>query len=301
MLTLGHVKRYIELGFIVHPCCPADHKCLSPGKIPFLPDEGRHMDGWQDHPQFSIGRWAEWVDYDSSINIGVLCGQPSGLLLIDIDNDGALHEYLRLHKGRKERPWEFRTGKGKRYLFRHRQGTVARSTKLLSRSGDYLEILGDGRQSVLPPSCHPSGRNYEWVSGNTPRDYRADEAPEWAASGEAVQGDVAAGGPNETNWQDLVGSPIKEGGRNNTLAKLCGHLLAPQPLPPPEVRLWMNAYNIAFCKPKLSDEELNHIINSITRREDASEAVIRKVMKEYDVFRDVAIEYLLQDPTLLDL
>ena len=105
----------------------------------------------------------------------------------------------------------------------------------------------------------------------------------------------------ETDWRELVNAPTPEGGRNSTLAKLCGHLLAPVPLPPAEVRLWMNAYNIAFCKPKLSDEELNTIINSITRREDESEGDIRYVMKQFNLrHRDTAIEYILQNPSILE-
>ena len=77
MIPLTWVKRYQELGFVVHPCCPPTHRCQSPGKIPYDPYERRHMEGWQNHPQFTLEKWAEWLDLEPEINIGFLTGSPS--------------------------------------------------------------------------------------------------------------------------------------------------------------------------------------------------------------------------------
>jgi len=55
-------------------------------------------------------------------------------------------------------------------------------------------------------------------------------------------------------------------------------------------------YSIVHCKPPLNERELKTIISSVTRREDSSEGIIRKVMKDFDVNRSGAEEMILQDP-----
>ena len=285
-LSIDHVARYIELGFVVHPCCSVEHRCSSPGKIPFDPCAGKHMGGWQDHEQYTLDQWQEWIDYDSDINIGFLTGAASGLLCLDIDEaeaEGILDECgIEGWRG----TWRYETGRGFRLLFRYGQ---ASSSTVISRGGTHFEVLGDGRQSVLPPSVHPNGRSYRWVEGLTPRDGRPVDADGWFAR--LVTQDVITS--DREDWTKNIQLAAQKGNRNNTLTRLAGHLLNPCPMPAEEAYIWLSLYNQHNCHPPLSDREIRSIITSISKKEAAAEAQrdreVREIMKQYGLTYDEAV------------
>ena len=276
MLTLDHVQRYIDLGFVVHPCCPYDHHCTTPGKIPYSPFAAQHMPRWQSHQQFSVEKWQNWLDYNGEINIGFLCGSPSQLIAFDIDEQEGVkvleHYSIPWRDG-----WRYETGRGFRILFRSRQRVVSR---ILAHGGHHIEVLGDGRQSVLPPSLHPGGKRYKWVDGYTPRNF---EPPEFDA--ERLESDpaAAAGRPgtatagtgnclvtsdNESeDWARIIGNKIPEGGRNITMTKIAGHLLAPHATSAEEAMVWMNLLNAVMCDPPLPRSEVIALVKNISKSE----------------------------------
>lgn len=274
------VQRYIDLGFVIHPCCPADHKCQSPGKIPFDPIEGRHMSGWQTHTQFSLDQWQEWLDYDSSINIGFLCGSPSGLICLDIDNkEGeAIIDDCGIEGWRET--WRYETGRGFRCLFRFRE---AATSTILSRGTGSIEVLGDGRQSVLPPSLHPNGRRYRWVGGLTPRSIRPVNGDNWARQ-LAPAGEITS---DKEDWIPQIQSDTQQGNRNTTMVRLAGHLMNPCPMPADEAYIWLQLYNKEHCKPPLPDREVRSIVSSIGKKEASQQAEkdreVRSLMTRYDL------------------
>ena len=306
-ITIGIVKRYIELGFVIHPCCPVTHDCQSPGKVPYDVMGYHHMVDWQNHEQFTIEQWCWFLNESPNINIGALCGSPSRLLFIDIDNKEAQDEFDRLEdrrcgettddagKSGGSYPWQFETGRGRRYLFRIR-GEAPRSSIRVTGDDCHIEILSDGKQSVLPPSDHISGKRYQWDTLRSPRVGECASVPRWAGGG----GDPDGGGDGSVTgdkpaWTEVIAAGAVAGSRNDTLTRLAGHLIAPQPISIQEVAIWMRAYNSYFCKPPLPERELEAIITSISKREQASEGKIRKIMETHKVPRDVAEEYMLQD------
>ena len=279
MIPLTWVKRYQELGFVVHPCCPPTHRCQSPGKIPYDPYERRHMEGWQNHPQFTIEQWETWLDLEPEINIGFLTGSPSRIVAVDIDNAAGEEMFRGLVSEEDRRTWQFRTGKGSRVLYRLDGGGV-RSARLTS--GDAaIEALGDGRQSVLPPSVHPSGTRYAWIEPLTPRHCEVHGAP---AVLMLPQADITSERPD---WEAAAQAPTHEGSRNETLTRLAGHLLAPASVPPDEVFIWLKLYSAAHCKPPLSDPEIKMIVRSIQNRQERAdvqaELETRRLMKEHNL------------------
>jgi hypothetical protein len=69
------------------------------------------------------------------------------------------------------------------YLF-----SVPVSANLYSRTYTYnaqerLELRGTGLGSTLPPSRHPSGRNYDWMPESSPQETQIAEAPDWLLKG----------------------------------------------------------------------------------------------------------------------
>lgn len=285
---ISAAQRYIELGFVIHPCCPPDHKCQSPGKIPFDPIEGRHMTAWQTHTQFSMDQWQEWVDYESSINIGFLCGSPSGLLCLDIDSkegEGILDE-----SGVKQwrETWRYNTGRGFRCLFRDREKSIS---TIISRGDSSYEVLGDGRQSVLPPSVHPNGRRYAWVVGHTPRDGEPAGSEGWIG-GVVSGGDGTSITSDREDWVKNIQTVTNHGNRNTTMVRLAGHLMNPCPMPAEEAYIWLDLYNQRYCKPPLPDREVRSIVNSIRKSEAGQQAErdreIRDIMQRHGLTYDEA-------------
>ena len=276
MNLIRWIQRYRELGFVVHPCCPHDHWCNSPGKVPYDPLERKHMTNWSNHEPYSFEQWQEWIDHTPEINLGFLCGEPSNLVCVDIDSDEGERAFRGKATAEELKTWRFITGKGTRYLYRPPAGHV-RPAKL-AVGNTFIEILGNGRQSVLPPSMHPSGRRYTWAAGFSPKSTRLLPAPSW------ILLDTEEISSESEDWEEVVTSDTIEGTRNETLTRLAGHLLSPGGLPPGETFLWLKLYSDAHCHPPLDDKEIRSIVNSINGREQSEmarrEREIKEIMKE---------------------
>jgi hypothetical protein len=68
------------------------------------------------------------------------------------------------------------------------------------------------------------------------------------------------------SWVQMLTGPIVEGGRNDALTRLCGHLLA-RGIDPRVTAALLAAVNDARCRPRLDAQEVERIVASITRRE----------------------------------
>jgi hypothetical protein len=158
----------VEHGYAVLPIMPGTKK---PG-LPF--GDGKWMDfpGW---PTFQptlvhLKLWAL-----SSAGIGVLCGPRSGyLVVIDIDTDNpgileALYEIL------PATPVKKKGARGESWFY---FGPDIPSRAWLINGCKVVEILGAGRQTVLPPTIHPDlGEPYRWTSSKTLEELRPEELP----------------------------------------------------------------------------------------------------------------------------
>ncbi|MBW4502693.1 MAG: bifunctional DNA primase/polymerase [Scytonema hyalinum WJT4-NPBG1] len=56
---------------------------------------------------------------------------------------------------------------------------VPRHKPIISSKISNLEFRGKNHASVLPPSYHPEGRYYQWVSGCSPQEKQVAIAPDW--------------------------------------------------------------------------------------------------------------------------
>jgi hypothetical protein len=247
---------------------------------------GEHLAKWQKHEQYPVEYWKNWLDLEPDINIGFLTGRPSGLVGIDIDTEEGrvLLEQNESFIG-WDKTWQYRTGKGLRVLFScapRADGNGAASAHDPIRSGvftrgdSHLEILGCGRQTVLPPSLHPGGEVYRWVPGYTPRDIPTPVV--WADRdplGSPTDG-LAGLNSDAEDWEETLSERAPAGRRNDTLTRVVGHLMAPAPVPAGEALRWAMLWNKSMCKPPLPDGEVAAIVTSITRREKASASTLAK-------------------------
>lgn len=133
-------KRYIEHGFSTIPLKPRSKEpCVS----------------WKEYQsrlpsKDELNKWR--VFWEKGGNLGVICGKVSGnLVVIDLDSPRMFNnfstEYPELTK-----TWITRTGKGFHIWLRCKD----------TRS--YGMVRGEGLYIVVPPSIHPSGVKYVFLS-----------------------------------------------------------------------------------------------------------------------------------------
>lgn len=141
-----------------------DRKC-SPGKHPRV--------SWKslasNDPTVIAAWWQRWPD----ANIGLACGQRSGVIVIDLDRKPAKHgkaavdgvaSFIALVEANSPIGDTLisRTGSGGAHLFfRHPTG-VSSVPDSQGKLGPGIDVRGDGGYVVLPPSNHVSGKHYVW-------------------------------------------------------------------------------------------------------------------------------------------
>jgi hypothetical protein len=140
----------------------------------------------------------------------------------------------------------------------------------VGRLGPGLDIRATGGYALVPPSVHPSGRRYAWSVDST---NKIAEAPAWllAKIVDTANGSEATP-PSE--WRRLATDGVAEGARNDTVARLTGHLLRHYVDARVTLEL-VRTWNASRCRPPLADKEVVAIVNSIAgkelkRRQEAS-------------------------------
>lgn len=193
-----------------------------------------------------------WDTDFASGGIGLITGERYRTIVVDIDPRNGGNESLRgLYL---PQTMIVKTGGGGfHYYYRWPEGFSAPS-KTGYRPG--IDIQGDGKYVVAPPSVHLSGSAYEVVVGET----GLAEAPEWLFA----LGD----GRNETRdklWKTGKDGVI-EGGRNATAASFAGKLFRDYTADKWESGAWpefveWNRKNM----PPLEEHELRSVFESIQK------------------------------------
>ncbi len=154
-----------EYGWVVLPlhsiegdrCSCGVAGCSSPGKHP------RTQRGLHDasrHPEQVCVWWDRWP----SANIGLVTGEPSGVVVVDVDGPEGIESLARY--GTLPKTIVQTTGRGRHLLF-------ARGVRIANNAGRLgrgLDVRGDGGYIVVAPSTHICGSAYQWSVGCSPRD-----------------------------------------------------------------------------------------------------------------------------------
>ena len=172
---LNAALQYLTQGLSVLCCCNPDHigvgrdhgqRCDSPGKAPM----GRWKE-FQTRLPTETEIHTKWREFSYS-NVGCVLGQVSGLVRIDVDGPEGETLLAQWSAGDLPATWIFRsspTGHG--LLYAWPKDLPCRSTAQVS-PGDHkeLRLMGNGSQTILPPSRHPRGSVYTWDPGHSPQD-----------------------------------------------------------------------------------------------------------------------------------
>lgn len=175
---------YAENNFPIIPLCPHNHEgmsehhlgvCSKPGKTPLLK-------GWSQWEVPFLEEIEKWYRYWPKANIGLILGSVSGLVAVDVDGEFGELTLKDWSQGNLPPTWEFTTpGGGRRLLYAIPEGVTLTKHFEADRNNYHEEcaLLGEGQQTVVPPSIHQNGGIYEWVEGRAPWDLECTEAPEW--------------------------------------------------------------------------------------------------------------------------
>ena len=245
--TIRAAKGYLARGWSVLPLHPRD-------KRPLIRWE--HL----QHERASEEEVTEWFLRWPDANIGIVTGEISNLIVLDIDpkhgGDAGL-ERLEQKFGPLSPTMEALTGGDGRHLYFAHPGGLTRNRIGLLQG---IDLRGDGGYIVSPPSIHPTGRPYTWAPGRAPDEITLAPLPRWIL--------VPLRGPRVgrtlPQWRQLVREGVLEGERNSTIASLTGHLLWHGVDSEVALEL-MLAWNRMRCRPPLDDAEVAQVVASITR------------------------------------
>jgi hypothetical protein len=201
-----------------------------------------------------------WWTANPHANIGVATGEISKVFVVDADGTDGQAELRKLECKHGELPPTLQvvTANGVHHYFKW-PGVPVRNSA--SKIAPKIDVRGSGGYCLVPPSVHPSGRRYTWSvdSGDTIAD-----APAW------LIGLVADSGGNIANpaepWCNIVANGVDEGARDDTAAKLAGHLLRHyiDPVVAYELLLCWNAQR---CRPPLPARDVERVIVSVGKKE----------------------------------
>ena len=230
--------------------------------LPLRCGDKRPLIRWDTLQQARAGAatLARWFVHWPDANTGIVTGEISNLIVLDVDpkhgGDDSLEELERRFEKLPDTV-EAQTGSGGRHLyFTHPGGFVPNRAGL--KQG--IDLRGDGGYVVAPPSLHPSGQLYAWARRHSPDDIAIAALPRWLLfAGRGVRARRSL-----EDWRHLVREGVKEGKRNSTIASLTGHLLWHGVDPQVALQLLL-AWNRVRCKPPLDDDEVARVVASITR------------------------------------
>jgi putative DNA primase/helicase len=237
-----------------HGCSCGAASCGSAGKHPAtlhgLKDASRDVT--------ALERWFR----QGELNVGVVTGSGSGLVVLDVDagHDGeASLEALEARHGAIPATPEVLTGAGRHLYFAHPGGVLGNSAGKL---GPGLDVRGDGGYVVAPPSLHRSGRRYAWEHSSPTV---LAPLPGWLLG--LLRAPAAPRVVRSTHWLEVLRDGVGEGGRNAALASLAGHLFRQERLHPLVVVELALCWNEARCRPPLPQAEVLRTLDSIASLE----------------------------------
>ena len=126
-------------------------------------DKKAILNNWPHIASCEINRISQWWQEYPEASIGIVCGESSGIWVLDIDLPDGPKNLANLEKIHGSLPETLiqKTGSGGLQYFFKWNGVQIRNTS--SKIAKNIDSRGEGGYVVVPPSPHPSGNQYEWV------------------------------------------------------------------------------------------------------------------------------------------
>jgi putative DNA primase/helicase len=255
----------IEKGFHIIPLhspkdnnqCSCGRECGSQGKHPRIRDWPNNA---TDKPSQVRSWWRRWPE----ANIGIVCGEISDLVVLDMDprhNGEQSLDKLEHSIGCFTQTTTIMTGGGGKHFYYQYPGPG----KLKNSNGkiaDGIDIKADGGYVVAPGSLHQSGRTYEWLFGlEEIKPFPDNLLKQLKKPSVSKKKTVGKYNLSSTN-------PIDEGERNDTLF-LLGTMLREKGANAHQIESELTDINKKRCKPPLETSEIKTIAKSASNRPKA--------------------------------
>jgi hypothetical protein len=154
-------------------CTCGKHDCPTPGKHP------SGGSGWQHRAtddEDEISHWFECLEDHTRVNVGVRLGASSGIIDVEFDSPDAEAALKRFGLDKIDTP-AYSSGRGVHRIFAHEDWMP--DSGVVKVEGIEVRIGGGERasQSVIPPSWHKSGKQYQWLPGRSPDEVNPAKLP----------------------------------------------------------------------------------------------------------------------------
>lgn len=151
--------------------------------LPIIPCSGKKplLGDWPNKKLKDHYEIQQYLEKDKNITIGLVLGQVSHIIGVDIDGDEALIRYKELSGGELQSTWTFKTPSGgMRLLFSIPEGIDVKKYDIqFEGKHSALEFLGDGQQTIMPPSVLEGVGSYSWLEEKSPETCEIASAPEF--------------------------------------------------------------------------------------------------------------------------
>jgi len=248
---------YAQMGFSVIPI-GKDKKPLTSWKE------------WQSK-RADESRIKSWFTERTMANIGIVTGQISGIVVVDIEADGNIDDLPKTVVSRTG-------GGGWHFYYKY---DPQRPVKNYGRIRHLTDIRGDGGYIIAPPSTHQSGKQYAWETF-LDKDSMS-EFPYWILNTPSVESSLSSLSSENTP------AKVSQGSRNETAAKIAGKIIQKLKTKTWEEVGWPNfqEWNSTTCQPPLDNTELRSIWNSIIMRESTKKSAKNKEEKDEETFAEI--------------
>lgn len=225
----------------------------------------------------------QWWRAMPRAGVGIVTGKVSNLIVLDVDTKkgadaNAIYETYPTGV-------VSRTGSGGGHFYYEYPSDRDHVPNVVGRENgkpNGLDLRADGGYVVAPPTLHPSGRRYEWITARRPRPM----APDLLARILPKENNGSDPGSTEP-WLSDVLAGVDEGGRNDAAARLAGYYFKkgmPADVVEQQLILW-NQNN----RPPLSPGRLRLTVESIqrTRQRHLSKGTLPSAVDPQDTEQDV--------------
>jgi hypothetical protein len=237
----GTAWRYVSLGWSV---------------IPLDPNSKKPSVRWEVYQtrRPTDAEVESWFEPNGTAGIGIVTGNVSGIVVVDADDDDAVSFLAeRFAEADGPGPPMVKTSRGVHAYFRVPDGERIATIRGLLPG---IDLKADGSFVVAPPSVHPDGHVYRWLSRFGPR-FDLPPLPSWVR--EAIR-ELNAKRHREPHAE----GPITEGERNDTLTRIAGAMRR-HGASEPSIASALQAENRTRCQPPLPDAEVGRIAASVSR------------------------------------
>lgn len=154
--TLRKAREYIDRGWALVPFSPISKNPLF-DLLP-LSEDGQGV-SWKPlaKNKATVEVVQRWLEAWPNMNLGIICGQASGIVIIDTDKP--------LRWPMKYLTPTVKTRRGYHHYLK--TDRPYKSVVIKSKTGEaYGELRAEGNVTIIPPSTHvETGQPYEWVDG----------------------------------------------------------------------------------------------------------------------------------------